>query len=195
MRSWDASVYRAVNRLADRTGWAHGAFVAYAKFGVVIFALLLLVGWWNARRRSDLDSLAGVVWAGVATLLAVGVNQIVGGLVERARPYTVMPDVHVLVSRTSDFSFPSDHAVAVGAVAAGLFLANRRLGSVAIGLAVLMAVARVYVGAHYPADVVAGLALGALVACLGALVGVRLLRALVGAVDRSPLRVLTSASD
>jgi membrane-associated phospholipid phosphatase len=96
----------------------------------------------------------------------------------------VYPHALLLVDKTTDFSFPSDHAVMAGAVAMGLFLVSRRLGLVALVAALLMAFTRVYVGAHYPADVVAGLALGAVVVALGWLVvagpltsGVRALRA------------------
>ena len=65
------------------------------------------------------------------------------------------PDGHLAVRAvndfaTKDFSFPSDHATVAGAVAGGLGIVDRRLGRIAVGLAVLMAAARVYVGAHYP---------------------------------------------
>jgi membrane-associated phospholipid phosphatase len=71
-----------------------------------------------------------------------------------------------LATRSSDGSFPSDHAVMADA-AAGLWLASRVLGAIADAAAVLMAFSRVYIAAHYPWDVVAGLAFGALVAVLG----------------------------
>ena len=63
--------------------------------------------------------------------------------------------------RFADFSFPSDHLSAMSAVAAALVIATPRLRRswypwVAVGLAVAMAVVRVYVGAHYPGDVVGG---------------------------------------
>ncbi|HEX3622302.1 MAG TPA: phosphatase PAP2 family protein [Acidimicrobiales bacterium] len=192
MHRIDASLFRAVNRLADRTGWAHGPAVADAKYGIVLFAVLLLVGWWEARRAGDLDAVAAAVWAGAGTLVAVGVNQILGQAVGRARPYAAMPTVHVLIAKTGDFSFPSDHAVAVGAVAAGLLFVDRRLGVLAAVLAVVLAAARVYVGAHYPGDVLAGLVVGAAVVVAGGLVAVPVLRSLVGALDRSPLRPLVS---
>lgn len=194
MNGIDAGLFRAMNRLADRTRWAHGPMVAYAKVGIIAFAVLLLLGWWGARATGDLDQLARLLWAGAGALAAVGINQLIGSLVARARPYAAMPNVHVLIPRTSDFSFPSDHAVAAGAVAAGLVLAQRRLGSVAVVLAAVMAVARVYVGAHYPADVVAGLLLGAIVVALGSAVAVRPLRALVGTVGRSRLRPAVAAA-
>jgi undecaprenyl-diphosphatase len=193
VNSIDASLYRAVNRFADRTSWAHGLAVADAKYGIALFALLLLAGWWRARATGDTDAIAAVLWAAAGCLVALGLNQILGHAFGRARPYASMPDVHVLIPRTSDFSFPSDHAVAVGAVAAGLWLADRALGWVAVVLALLLAAARVYVGAHYPGDVLAGLFVGAFVIVAGGLAALPLLRALVHRLDRSPLHPLVRA--
>jgi membrane-associated phospholipid phosphatase len=102
--------------------------------------------------------------------------------------------VHVLVSRTTDFSLPSDHATMAGAVAAGLFLANRRWGTIAAAAALLMAFTRVYVGAHYLSDVLAGLALGAAVAVIGWWAVVPLLDRLVARLARTPLRPLITAA-
>jgi len=195
LRNLDARLFRAINHFADRTSWAHGTIAAYAKAGIVVFAALLLAGWWTARSADGPDQMARVLWAGAGALVALGVNQVVGGLVDRARPYETLADVHVLIARTTDFSFPSDHAVTVGAVATGLFLANRRLGVLTGVLALLMAAARVYVGAHYPGDVVAGLLLGAVVVAVGGLAGIPLLRATVQLVARSPLRPLISAPE
>src|SRR6476659_4945324 len=162
--STDEQWFRAVNHLADRTPWLHAPFRLYAEYGVVLFAALLLASWLLARREGDLRRTTAALWAPLGALVAIGVNQLVGAAVAEPRPYAVMAHVHVLVSRSTDYSFPSDHAVMAGAVAAGVLLAHRRLGLVAVVLAVLMALARVYVGAHFPLDVVAGLAVGAVVA-------------------------------
>jgi membrane-associated phospholipid phosphatase len=101
-----------------------------------------------------------------------------------ARPYTAHPGILVLAHRSTDFSFPSDHAVMAGAVAAGLWLVSRRLGLIATLAALVMAFARVYIAAHYPQDVVAGLLLGAAVAAvvhwMAALPVGRVLTALTG---------------
>jgi undecaprenyl-diphosphatase len=188
----DASLYRAVNRLAARTGWAHPLIIAYAKDGVVLFAALLLVGWWLTRRHADISAVAAVAWAGAGALVALGVGQVIGHAIDRARPYSVMPTAHVLITRTSDFSFPSDHATTVGAVAAGLILAHRRLGLLAAGLAVVMAFARVYVGAHYPGDVAGGLFLGAGIVLAFHPAARRRLRPLLRRLAQSPLRRLVA---
>lgn len=160
------TLFLRVNDFARSSTWLHAPAVAYAKYGLVVFAALLLVGLWRRRSLSDGD-LAVAVWAGLGTLVAVGVNQPVASLVAERRPYAAHPAVLVLVDRTTDWSFPSDHSVMAGAAAMGLFLVSRRLGAITAVAAVLMAAVRVYVGAHYPHDVVAGVALGAVVVGFG----------------------------
>lgn len=186
--------FRHVNDLSRHTPALHGPLRDYAEYGVVLFAGVLLVGWWLARRHFDEPGgpqrMAAALWAPAGTLLALWVNQPIGSAVREARPYAVLHHVVVLVARTHDFSFPSDHAVMAGSVAAGAWLVDRRLGIFATVAAVLMAFARVYVGAHFPLDVVAGLALGALVTGVGFLVlRAALVRASV-ALTRTPLRPL-----
>lgn len=186
--------FDVINQLARDTPWAHGAVLVYASFGVVLFAALLVAGWWTARAR-DARTMAAALWAGAATLLAVALNQPLVAAVHEPRPSTVRTDILVLAQRSADPSFPSDHAVMAGAVAAGLWLVSRRLGAVAATAALLMAFARVYIGAHYPRDVLAGLAVGALVTVVGWSL---LHRPLVGAVERArrgPLRPLVASAE
>lgn len=160
----DDRLFELVNAFARATPWLHSPIGRYAGYGMVAFALLLVAGWWSARRSGKPGRVAAAVCGGVATLLAVGVNQPVVEAVHRARPYTVHPDALVLATRSTDFSFPSDHAVMAGAVAVGLVFVARWLAAVAAVAAVAMAFARVYIAAHFPLDVVAGLLLGAVVA-------------------------------
>lgn len=174
----DDDAFRQVNELARDTAWLHGAVLDYAKYGVVLFAVLLLAGLLVGRQR-DARTVAAAGWAGAGMLLAIGLNQPLGQWVGEDRPYRAMPDVLLLAHRTADFSFPSDHAVMAGAVAGGLWLVSRRLGLVAAAAALLMAFARVYIGAHYPWDVLAGLAFGAAVVLLGWLLLGRALTRLV----------------
>jgi membrane-associated phospholipid phosphatase len=190
----DSRIFRWINRLANRTGWAHGAFTAFAKYGIVLFAALLLVAYIDGRQRADLRAVAGSIWAAGSALVALGIGQLIGGAIDRARPYDAMKGVHVLVARTTDFSFPSDHATVAGAVALGLLLTNRRWGSIAVVLAVVMAFTRVYVGAHYPSDVLAGLALGALVALGGRFVVVPVLVRGARRLTHTALRPLVAVS-
>ena len=188
----DGSIFRLINRLADRTGWAHGLFRANAGYGVAAFAVLLLVAYINGRQHADLTAVATSVWAAIAAMVALGIGQIIGSAVDRARPYDTLANVHILVDKTTDFSFPSDHATVAGAVAVGLLFANRRLGIIASVLAVLMAFTRIYVGAHYPGDVLAGLILGGIVAATGRFVIVPTLTKIARWLSTTPLRPLVT---
>jgi membrane-associated phospholipid phosphatase len=188
----DTGLFTDINHIARSSGWLHGPMLAYATYGIVLFAALLVAGWWLARRRGP-RVVAASLWAGAATLIAVGINQpLVNGFRE-ARPYTDLPGILVLAHRSADFSLPSDHAVMAGAAAAGLWLYTRRLALVATIAAALMAFARVYIAAHYPHDVAAGLLLGVAVSLLGWWLLARPLTALVTQFASTPLRPLVTA--
>jgi undecaprenyl-diphosphatase len=62
----------------------------------------------------------------------------------------------LLISQSHDPSFPSDHATGAFALAFGIWLYDRTIGGILLVLAAIVAFARVYVGTHYPGDVVAG---------------------------------------
>ncbi len=167
----DFRLFSAVNRFAARTPWLHGVGRFVASQGITVFAILLLAAWWTARRSPrPAHGVAAAVWAGAAAPIALVINIPLAALVNRPRPFVTHSNVIMLVRHAADGGFPSDHSTAAGAVAVGLLLANRRLGIGASVAAILVALARVYVGVHYPGDVAAGLALGALVAFAGSFV-------------------------
>lgn len=166
LRHLDDALLLDVNGWARHTPWLHGPIVFFAHYGIVLFAAFLLAGLLLARRAPSARR-AAAGWAPIAMLAALALNQPLGWWIAEPRPYRMHPQLLVLGSRTTDFSCPSDHAVMPGAVAGGLLLVSRRLGLIAAAAAGLMAFSRVYIGAHYPWDVIAGLLVGAAVALLG----------------------------
>ena len=185
LHRFDDRLLTEVNDLARHTGWLHGAILGYATYGLVLFGALMLAALLLHRGGSD-RGLAAAGWSALATLIAVGLNQPLVALFAEPRPYTAHPHLLVLATRSADASFPSDHAVMAGAAAAGLWLASRILGAVAALAAAAMAFSRVYIAAHYPWDVVAGLAFGALVAILGWFLLRTLLTAVTGWLREQP---------
>ena len=82
---------------------------------------------------------------------------------ERPRPYVPFPDPEPLVGTGLGYAFPSGHAATSFAAATVLSRAGPRLGPALFLLAAAVAWSRVYVGVHYPSDILAGAALGVLV--------------------------------
>jgi len=184
----------SVNDFARATPWLHGPLGLYAVYGLVVFAGLLLAGWWVARQAGDPARMAAALWAPLGMLLALALNQPIGAAVNGARPYASLPDILVLATPTADPSFPSDHAMVAGAVTAALFLVDRRLGWVSAAAAVLMAFSRVYIAAHYPLDVVVGLLLGAAISLAGYFLLRRVLLRVVITLQHTRFRPLLTAA-
>ncbi len=102
--------------------------------------------------------MAGTVWA--ADLISL----VLKSTVDRQRPYETLAEADPLLRASVGNSFPSGHAATSFAGAVILaYLLPRALPALLL-LATLVAVSRVYVGVHYPLDILAGAALGALVA-------------------------------
>lgn len=192
----DRRFYLDVNRFAARTAWAHGVLAFFARpLALVILAIVLLLALARARVTgfggSDIDQLASLVWVGLGTVLAYAVSLPVVHLVGRARPFVTIPQAKVLIVRPGGFSFPNEHAVIAGAVAAALWLSRARLMAVIATLcALLIAFAVVYTGTAYPGDAVGGLLLGSFVSLALYPLVIGSLRDLAHGIARSPLKVL-----
>ncbi len=192
----DRAAFAHIETFVRDTPWLHGFMRLFATYGVAVFAVLALVSWWIARQDRDARRVAASIWTPVAALVALAVNQPISSAVHEARPFT-RPGLHtiLLVHHSSDPGFTSDHATFAGAIAVGVLLVSWRLGLLTWLAALLLALSRVYVGAHFPVDVVAGLLLGSVVTLLGwALLG-RVLTAAANGARRTPLHpLLVSAS-
>ncbi|MBO1338036.1 phosphatase PAP2 family protein [Streptomyces sp. VRA16 Mangrove soil] len=187
----DVTLLYDINGLAeDAPGWFDRTMEFVGEYGILLgLVLVVLWCWWGARRRDTLDdaasSVAAVVWAPLAAAVAVLVNVPIRGFVERPRPFRDHEGLKVLVDGKNDFSFVSDHATLAMAIGAALFVAHRRLGLAAIGLAVLEGFCRVFMGVHYPTDVIGGFALGTAVALLLSPLATALITPVARAVGRS----------
>ena len=188
--SGDRHDFRVVNDFARDTSWLHGFMEFVARDGIFLLGLALLAGWWIGRRSDSPRRVALAVWAALAALIAVALVQPISSAADEQRPFVALPHVLQLISHANDAGFPSDHATAAGAVAAGLFFVSWRLGAVTTLWSLLVAFSRVYVGVHFPQDVAAGLALGAVVAVIGAFLVVPLMTRIADWLTKTPLRVL-----
>lgn len=159
--NWD--IARAINGLAGQSP-VLDAVATFAASDLIFFFVLFALLWWLLPIPGDRGKSAVI-----AMCLALGggvvLSMIIGHLYFVPRPF-VAHQVLLLTPHAPDYSFPSDHATVTSAVAmTGVFrrLPGRWLALIA---AVLVALARVFVGVHYPADVIGGFIIGAATAAI-----------------------------
>lgn len=112
------------------------------------------------------------VGAAVLTALIfdfIAANLILKPLVARPRPCWINDSIEMLVRVPQDYSFPSGHTMASFAAAGALLFMGKRMGILAVLLAALMGISRLYFYVHFPTDVLAGAIFGLACGWLGAL--------------------------
>ena len=136
-----------------RTDWLDPVVLFLTSLGdggavwIVLAALLLL---WKKQRKTG-----GAV--AIALLLGyLGTNLLLKNLVMRPRPFDAIPQLHALV-HAGGWSFPSGHSTSSMAAGTVMFCQMpRHIGAPALALAILICLSRLYVGVHYPTDVLCG---------------------------------------
>jgi len=104
----------------------------------------------------------------IALMLEVTVcNVILKPLIARIRPCDINTAVHLLISRPTDYSFPSGHTAASFAAASALYFSKRKFWIPAFCLAILIAFSRLYLYVHYPTDILAGTLIGIIIGYIG----------------------------
>lgn len=140
-QDWMKGFWKGITMLGD-SGW----------FWIAL-SLLLMVP--RQTRWIGITSLAAIVIGALIT------NVTLKNLVARTRPYEVVEGLVLLIEKQRDYSFPSGHTCASFA-AAGVYwrMLPKKFGIPLVILAAMIAFSRLYVGVHYPTDVLAGLLIG-----------------------------------
>lgn len=181
----DYTVYHAVNELVLDDSWIGRAFNFVESWSIVFLAATTFALWLFARPGSSRKWKLACASAFASSAIALLINQVISHLWDRTRPFVAHPAVHVWGARTRDASFPSDHASAAFSIAFAVFFFDRWVGSLLLTAAGVISIGRVFIGVHYPSDVVAGFLIG----LASALLVVHLLRPLIERVVRLVERV------
>jgi len=163
----DQTVFFWINGLAGHVSWIDNVIrtLSCDLFLPVVTIIALIAIWFSGRNTADrirnqLGVMCSLASMGIANLLVFIFNAI---LPDRLRPFEAFPDkVHLIFYPPTDPSFPSNAAAASFALAAGIWVYNRKLGYILSIPAIIISFGRVYMGIHYPLDIVGGFAIAIL---------------------------------
>ncbi|MDO8491734.1 MAG: phosphatase PAP2 family protein [Dehalococcoidia bacterium] len=158
-----ASVFLWINGLAGRFAPLDYLMrvIASDYFMIVLMCAIMLVMWFGT---SDLKTRERDQKAIICAAIGLGLSNVWVNLINNVyfwpRPFDAGHAVNLIFYRPPDPSFPSNTAAVTFAIATAVFMANRRMGGVFYIMAATMGFSRVFVGVHYPVDILGGAALG-----------------------------------
>ncbi|MFE0376071.1 phosphatase PAP2 family protein [Streptomyces inhibens] len=162
-------LYRELTDAAyDAPHWLRTLADIGTEGGILLLMAVAVLGWWRAR-SSTAHHVALAVLVPIATAVAYVLSELVKSVVDEERPCRAVAGAAASIvpcPPEGDWSFPSNHSTIAAALAVGIAVAWRAALWLALPVALLTGLSRVFVGVHYPHDVAAGLALGAAVAAL-----------------------------
>lgn len=158
----DTFIFRLINN-AGAGIWILDALkvfcAVYLPYLVVLFMIILLL-----RKSSDKNTKRMVVISLVAATFArFGVKSLILHFYDRPRPFVILPDVHQLTTvPLYEYyqSFPSGHAIFFFALSACVYFFNKKLGMWLTVASIIIGIGRVFVGVHWPSDILAAFVLG-----------------------------------
>ena len=177
MHSWDVAVFRAINGLHHP--WLDPIMVWLTDPGPLKYPLLFLIGalFFLKGRRGAIGLLVLALTVAAGDQLS---SHILKPIFKRSRPAVTLKDVRVLFGIRTSKSFPSTHATNFFAAAPVVSAVFPHVTVFAYVYAAAVGISRIYVGDHYPFDVLGGTALGLFLGFLGRRAYFRLVGTVLG---------------
>lgn len=160
----DYQLFELINQFAGKNNYLDQVVILFSTYGPILFGLVL-VWLWFSKKGNKFESRKFVLFAVTIVIITLGIDKIIELAYFRPRPF-VSHTVTLLVEKSNlDPSFPSNHSAGSFAIAFIIFWKYRKLGSALLIAAFFMAFSRIYLGVHYPFDVIVGAFIALFVTC------------------------------
>ncbi|WP_160723071.1 undecaprenyl-diphosphatase [Bacillus sp. USDA818B3_A] len=154
-------IFKAINQLAGHHPIMDKVMVFTTQYALIVFAVVLLLMWFLGKEQYKYS----VVYAAITGGIGLLINFVLGHIYYEPRPF-VTHHVHPLIQHAKDASFPSDHTTGAFSLALAILLRHRKIGFGMLVFAILTGFSRIYVGHHYPFDVLGSMIVGIAVSSL-----------------------------
>lgn len=149
------TLFRLINNLANKNALLDKIMIVSSKYVIYLYALL--VGLYFIMGYVGKNKKAKKIVTPIIALLTLNfiLTFIIGIVWYEPRPF-IHYTVNLLYAHKNNASFPSTHSVGVMTIALGVNNKNKKFGKILIIIAIIVGISRVYVGQHYPLDVLGG---------------------------------------
>lgn len=159
IEAFNQALFLIINGTPATPVWLVDAALFAANYLIWLIPLLMAGMWLSGSDRQR--ELA--IRACLVALLALGANQLFGLVWSHPRPFAIGLG-HAFLSHAADSSFPSDHATVFASVVLTLFIGRMQwLGGIALVAGIAVAWARVFLGVHFPLDMIGAVAITCIV--------------------------------
>ncbi|WHY31479.1 undecaprenyl-diphosphatase [Bacillus wiedmannii] len=148
--------FRAINDLGKQYSSLNSTMVFLAEYMVYFLGLIIIAYWFTQSRQNKMV----IIQAMIAFITAEIIGKLAGKLHLNYQPFAVLPNVNKLVDHAVDNSFPSDHTILFFSICFSFWLVHKKARWLWLVLAFCVAISRIWVGVHYPFDVLAGALIG-----------------------------------
>jgi len=161
----DASAFWSLYGLSHHSAFLDTVGVFFAEYAAYVFATVLLIVFFYPSKERAKNKMVVLVSVAAAVIARFGVKAAIVYAYPRPRPFISFTNLQPLISTplVENFqSFPSGHTIFFFALATVLYCFNKKIGTWALAIAALISIARIYVGVHWPSDILGGVVLGVL---------------------------------
>ncbi|WP_212936920.1 undecaprenyl-diphosphatase [Bacillus hominis] len=147
------TVFQWINNFAGSSKLLDALMIAITNSVPYVAILFMLILWFNnGKKENAIRKQYTVLYTTLSVSIALLVNVIIHAVYYHPRPF-ITHHVNQLVPHAADSSFVSDHSVLVFSIAFVFILRGEKLKYIALIWAILVGVSRMYVGVHYPLDI------------------------------------------